>query len=173
MKQYARNHLRWWRAALVAACWGFFAAGVLAQPVGPGGHAGGMATRSVSKYLGLERQLQQALEERNGDAAAAMLDPGFTHRPSTLQDAVSQQEWLKQAQAKTPGPSRVRDLSVREVDDLAIVSFLLEPQHSGKHREPTYFIVDVWRQSTDKLLTRHSDEIAHPPPLQEKPTGRE
>lgn len=144
-------------------------------PRGVGGPAAGMATRSVSKYLGLERALQQAIADRDRSAAAGMLGPDFELRSSAGQDTIAQEDWLKEQFKKSASPGRVRDLSVVEIDDLAMVSFLLDIQggKTGLRKIQTYFIVDVWRQSTGKLQTRYMDVPANPPPIPDRPSGRE
>lgn len=163
------------RAIAVLLCGLLLAAGAGAQEVRPGGPPGpgaGAATRSVAKYLGIERALQQAIAGHDRSAVSAMLDADFELRPATARDPSSQEEWLKGEFAHSGAPGRVRDLSVFETDDLAIVSFLLETQ-TATRKNTTYFIVDVWRASTGKLQARYVDTPANPPSRQLRPDGRE
>lgn len=132
------------------------------------GPPGASATRVVANYLERERALQSALAAHDQTAAAAMLDPDFEARTPASPDTSSRGDWLKGEFAKSKGPAQVRDLAVREADDLAIVSFLLVT-----HRNDTYFVVDVWRQSSGKLQARYIAAPRNPPPIARKPNGRE
>jgi hypothetical protein len=128
----------------------------------PRGPATGMATRSVAKYLELERKLQQAIGAHDRPTVAGLLDTDFVSRSAASEDALSQEEWLTVEFGKSRPGARVRDMLVIETEDLATASFLLDTV-GGKRGRHTYFIVDVWRQSTGKLLARYSDTPANPP----------
>jgi hypothetical protein len=143
-----------------------------AQDVRRGGPAAGAATRSVSKYLGLERGLQQALDAHDRGAVSAMLDADFQLRSAASPDPLSQAEWWSSEWGATGAAGRVRDLSVFETDDLAVASFLLETR-TAQRKNISYFIVDVWRASTGKLQARYVDTPARPPARQLRPDGRE
>jgi hypothetical protein len=121
----------------------------LAQPV----HTGGMATRSVSRYLALERDTQ---------ALPSRLAPDFEYRTAASAEVRDARAWERAQPRSTP---RIRDLTVREEGDLAIVSFLAD---SGGR---THFIVDVWRGET--LLSRYSARAADAPRAPSRPDGRE
>lgn len=140
-------------------------AGAAQNPaLGPPGEA---ATRSVAKYLGLERDLQAALDGARRATLEAMVDPEFELRLPASPDTHARDEWLKGGAGKVAAGARVRDLAVLETDDLATVSFLLET------RGARYFVVDVWRQSSSKLQARFMSVPANPPPRRSKPDGRE
>ena len=141
-------------------------------PVVRGG-SGGMATRSVSLYLDRERGLQDALERRDRTAVAALLADDFALRSSAAADVESSEDWLRREFSSAPSEGLVRDLSVREADDLAVVSFLLDRGPPGRRPSATYFVVDVWRQSSQRLLTRSITRAAGAPPKSVRPTGRE
>jgi len=130
-----------------------------------------MATRSVSKYLGLERALQEALAQRDRNAVTQLLAEDFDVRNAASPDAVSADDWLRRELA-APRARIVRDLSVREFDDLAIVSFLLDPALAGRGAA-TLFVVDVWRRSSGKLLVRYAERAAAPSARPSRPSGRE
>lgn len=165
-----------WRPALVfAVLVGALLPGAQAQPVSPNGvrgAAGGLATRSVSRYLGLERALQNALERRDRAAVVALLADDFTLRTSASADVESAEDWLKRVFASARTEGLVRELSVRESDDLAIVSFLLDRGPVGRRSTATWFVVDVWRQSTQHLLARSMTRAAGAP-KPGRPSGRE
>jgi hypothetical protein len=135
---------------------------------GPQGPATGMATRSVSKYLGIERALQEAIAAHDRATVAGLLDPEFIQRTAASDDPLSQEEWLNAEFGNSNPGGRVRDMLVIEADDLATVSFLLDTtsRKGGKGGRHTYFVVDVWRQSTGKLRVRYSDTPTNPPSAQ-------
>jgi hypothetical protein len=139
----------------------------------PGVRGGGMATRSVSRYLGLERGLQDALAERNRAGVAALLADDFVLRTPASADVESVDDWLRREFALAHPGGLVRDLSVREADDVAIVSFLLDRGPEGRPATSTWFVVDVWRQSAQCLLARSMTRAAGAPRRPGRPTGKE
>jgi hypothetical protein len=150
-----------------------------AQPSLPpgvrGGATTGMATRSVSKYLDLERRFQEALTNGDRKSVQSLLADDFEIRTLPSADSIGADEWLRRELGSHRHDGIVRDLGVREIDDVAVVSFLFEPAPAKgtAHSAPTLFVVDVWRQSSGKLLARYVDRPANPPPRQSRPSGRE
>jgi len=149
--------------------------GAQAQPGVPGlrGAGGGMATRSVSLYLDRERGLQESLERRDRAAVLALIADEFTLRTSAAAHVESGEDWLRREFGSAPSGSFVRDLSVREFDDFAIVSFLMDRGPVIRRPKATVFVVDVWRQSTQRLLTRSMTRVAVAPPNPSRPSGKE
>ncbi len=156
-------------AGLAAAC------GLRAQPGGPPPPGvRGAATRSVAKYLQLERDLLSAIERRDREGIGRVLAADFEARSAASPDATPAADWLQAQLAAPARPRVVRDLWVREFDDIAIVSFVLDDASPPRGRRPeTRFVVDVWRQSSAQLLTRNVDVSAHPRPVPPRPSGRE
>ena len=134
---------------------------------------GGMATRVVSTYLDRERGLQDALEQRRRAAAVAFLADDFTLRTSASEDVQSGDEWLQNEFTLAHSQGIVRDLSVREVDDVAVVSFLLDRGTAGRRTALTWFVVDVWRQSTHQLLSRSMTRAIGSSTKPNRPSGKE
>jgi hypothetical protein len=153
------------------------APGAIAQPgLPPGvrGPAAGAATRPVARYLGLEQGLQAALAAKDRAAVDKLLADDFEARSASAADPLARDEWLRGEFAHARR-TRVRQFSLREVDDLAVASFLLEDvkaDGSSAHGR-VLFVVDVWRQSTGRLLIRNLDQPAHPPALPDRPSGRQ
>jgi len=166
---------RWRPAFVVALLMGALLPITQAQPGVPGvrGAGGGMATRSVSRYLGLERGLQEALDRRDRGAVVALMADDFTLRTSATADVESSDDWLRREFASAPSDGLVRDLSVREVDDLAVVSFLLDRGPAGRRAAATWFIVDIWRQSTQRLLSRSMTRAVGSSLKPSRPSGKE
>lgn len=134
--------------------------------LGPGGFSGAAATRSVSRYGGLEQALLDAVAQGQRPAVLAVLDEGFEVRHASSAEAVPASEWLAQELARPRRGAHIRRLAVREWDDLAIVSFLIEG--GGL----TLFVVDVWRASTGLLLSRQTAAAAGLAPTPTRPDGR-
>lgn len=133
-----------------------------------GTQAGGMAaTRSVARYLDQERALIDALARRDKVAAGNLLAEDFVARSAADADVLEGGDWLKRT-LRAPRASLVRNLTVREADDLAVVSFLLD--HPGAKYSD--FVVDLWRQSSGRLLSRSTSRAANAPARPPKPDGR-
>jgi hypothetical protein len=126
-----------------------------AQPV----HTGGaMATRSVSHYLALEREVQQAVATRDSAALQARVSGDFTYRAAASADLMDRDAWMAHETRRTPP---VRDLTVSEQDGVAVVSFL-----AGRR-----FIVDTWKGG--QLVARSASLAADAPKQPRRPSGRE
>ena len=168
---------RWAGLSLLATC---FASTPAAPQPGPptaarGGPVAGMATRSVSKYLNLERALQEGLIDRNRASVRALLADDFELRTAASPDVISADDWLRRDLGSPAHDRILRDLAVRELDDVAVVSFLLEPAHARPRARVvvTMFVVDVWRQSSSKLMSRYIAQPTVAPARRARPTGRE
>ena len=154
---------------------GFNVAAQERLPPGVRGPESTMATRSVSKYLQLERDLQDAIRDKNTDAVKRTLAAEFEVRSSDKADATSMDAWsLAETRSKTTNVG-VRDMTVRDFDDIAAVSFFLDRKHTVKGRPvtSTSYVVDIWRQSTSQLLVRYVTKPVKPVPAPIRPSGRE
>jgi hypothetical protein len=136
------------------------------------GAGGGLATRSVAHYLDLERGLLDSLARRDRAAVLARLADDFASRTPDSGEVGSADDWL-QKEFSAPRGRLVRDLSVREADDIAIVSFLLDRAPDGRRAASTWFVVDAWRRSTDRLLARSISRPIGAPLAPGRPTGKE
>jgi hypothetical protein len=128
----------------------------------------------VAHYLDLERGLLDDLARGDRTAVLARLADDFSAITPASDEFYSVDDWLQQ-ELRRPRDRSVRDLSVREVDDLAIVTFLVDREMDGR-RPGASFVVDVWRRSTDRLLVRSMRSISRPSATTSRPrrpTGRE
>lgn len=151
---------------------------IAAQPGPPPGVRGAenaMATRSVSAYLQLERDLQDALVDQNIAELNRLLAADFEVRSADRADATGSDDWRQQEMRANLSKAGVRDLAVREFDDIAIVSFFLDRTRvwKGKPVSTTWYIVDVWRRSAKKLQVRYTSQPVKPVPAPTRPSGRE
>lgn len=144
-------------------------------PPGLRGPGAGMATRSVTAYLALERKLLQAFEDGNKDAVERMLGEGFGAHKASDADEIAKEDWLAEELSRPIKSAIVQKLSVREFNDLAVVSFLLESPRvvKGKSVNTVFYVVDVWQQSPNLLLTRYVSQPQGRLPVSQKPDGRE
>ena len=166
------------KQALLAAACSALALAASAQsrlPPGVDGNAPApsAATRSVAHYLDLERALAAALRERRRDAAAQMLAPEFEARTAGSLDAVGTAAWLDEQLHARPTPTVVRDLAVRELGDVAVVSFFLDRAAARGTATATLYVVDVWRQADGRLTARYESQPTHPVAAPTRPRGRE
>src|SRR5205085_4069974 len=117
------------------------------------------------------RSLADAVRQRRRDAALRMLAPDFELRSAESLDAVAATDWLEQEMRAGAAPVLVRDLTVREFGDIAVVAFLLDSP-GGSPSLPTLYVVDVWRQADRQLAVRYVSRPARPLPAPARPRGR-
>jgi hypothetical protein len=134
-----------------------------------------MATRSVSKYLQLERALQDAIDDhRNADLRRLLAEDFAAHSAGRV-DSMPMDAWMKSELGRKPATSGVRDMQVLELDDIAVVSFFLDRrrQLGGKAVTATAYVLDVWRQSAGLLIARYESNPVKPVAAPKRPSGRE
>jgi hypothetical protein len=158
-------------AALATAC--------LAQdrPASQTGHFRVMtATRLVAVFSDLERQWLVALEQKDRAALDQLMSEDFqAWTPEPPGEPMPRDEWMPKAAGIKSQAVRLRQMSVRDLGNTALVCFVLS-QPSGD-----WFVVDVWTkhgdawQVTDRYLSRLSG--AHRVPsaktTDKRPTGKE
>ena len=144
-------------AAAFAAALSFIS--LHAQPVHTGGAA---ATRDVSRYLALERDLQAALAARDDGSVNARIDPDFEYRSPASPAVKDRATWLRSAPRVV---ARIRDLTAKESGELTIVTYLAD---AGSR---TRFVVDVWKG--DVLVSRASALAPEARRAPKRPDGRE
>jgi len=158
------------------ACLCFILSAVSFQPMDiaaqVAGAQTGMATRSVTKYLALERSLLEATAQQNREGANQLLDAEFESRISDGNDPVAHDDWLNHAFSHSHSAGQIRDLTVFETDGVALVSFTLD-LNTGKNKTTAYFIVDAWQQATDRLLVRYQSKPVSLKPRSKRPDGKE
>ena len=157
--------------ALLALC----AAAQSRLPPGVDGPGAGMATRSVSRYLALERSLLESLKQADRGAALLQLSDDFQWRSASAADALSGADWLESEFRSPIEAGAVREMAVREFGETALVSFLLDQRRVVKGRKlaSTLYVVDVWRGQPDRLEARYVSRSAAGGPVPARPSGRE
>ena len=103
-------------------------------------------TLLVKQYGELEAQLQQALVEKNKKKIEEFVAVDFAAlSASSPSGAISRTAWIALSNKK--GKQKISQLTVRELNNVQIVSFLLT---TGKlSAQKTYLLIDVWKVEAD------------------------
>lgn len=128
------------------------------------------ATRLVTIFSNLENQLMDALVANNTEGATRLVAGDFSQwTPTPPGDPTAREAWLK-TDRRDMGDFRIRQMSVKDLGDHAVVNFVLTA--TGK----AWFVVDVWRKSaSDWQLEARYLSPTDPTPFKGpvKPTGKE
>ena len=139
------------------------------------------ATRQVSFFTGLERQMLRAVQKKDKVALEAMLtDECDISMPGA--DPLAGPDWIDSVMDKdfTLQSFVLREMSVADLGDAAVVKFdrIQQAAYKGKNESGEFFVVDLWQKSGDgwKLANRYVSKIAAIPArgkLEPKPSGKE
>ena len=122
----------------------------------PPGLSAQTVTRDVAEYTSREQDLMTSVKaEENGQYT--LLADEFEVWSGQGSDWQSKPEWLQMI--KQQRNFTIRNLSVRLLDDFAVVSFLLETVQGRHNKRSAQFIVDLWRKSTNKLTVRYVSDL--------------
>jgi hypothetical protein len=111
-------------------------------------------TYNAHKYLQAEQLIEETLSRGPIQTLEQLLSDNFTARSAS--SSFDKSEWLRPASPRSRKPWTIRELNVQVQDDLSIVSFLrVNPQQPSQQQ----FIVDIWRDSTQKLLNRFESPV--------------
>ena len=122
----------------------------------------GALTRSASKYFDLETRLLGALQDRHAADSSALLASDFEVWSAERADATTRDAFIAAGLPAGIRSFRVRGITVRELGDQAIVSFLLELREPTGTTRSTAFVVDVWSVRTNQLTVRYVSQPAKP-----------
>jgi hypothetical protein len=139
------------------------------------------ATKQVTLFTGLERQLLQAVQKKDQTGLQAMLGDDFEIAMPGA-DPLAGEDWVNSVMAKefVLKSFAIRQMSVADLGDSAIVKFdrLQQATFKGQSQSGEFFVVDLWKKSGDswKLANRYVT-LVRPlplaPKLHPKPTGKE
>src|SRR5579864_733577 len=123
------------------------------------------ATKQVSIFSGLEKQLLQALQKKDKAAAQAMLsDDLYIEMPDA--DPLPGDDWLYSVMAKdyTLKSFVVRQMSATDLGNAVVVKFdrLQEAVSKGKADSGEFFVVDVWKKDGEnwRLASRYVSKVS-------------
>lgn len=113
-------------------------------------------TRDVNDYTSREQAIIYFLENKDKPDSSLLADDfeSWSYKGNEWQ---SKSNWLEIE--KKQNHFNIHNLSVRNIDDLAIVCFLLETGNTGNKKHSAKFIVDIWRKSTNKLSARYISDV--------------
>jgi hypothetical protein len=139
------------------------------------------ATRQVTLFTGLEKQLLQAVQNKNRSAAEALLTDDFEIAMPHA-DALAGEEWLDSVVAKDFALRTfvISQMSVADLGDFAVVKYERGQQATlkGKAYDGEFFVVDLWKKNGDawKLANRYVARIPAAPSaarVKARPSGKE
>jgi ketosteroid isomerase-like protein len=139
------------------------------------------ATKQVTLFTGLEKQMLQAVQKKDRAALEAMLTDEFEIAMPGA-DSLAGPDWVDSVMAKDFSLNSyvIRQMSVADLGDAAVVKFdrIQQATHKGKSESGEFFVVDVWKKSGDswKLANRYVAKVGTipvTPKIEPKPTGKE
>jgi len=150
------------------------AAPAAAQPA-PGPAARGTATRAVVAYSALEARLADLVAKADRAGLEALLAEDFVYLAPGTTDPLDRGAYLDAELAGPTAAGRPYALAVVERSDLDLVSFLVRRPHQpgAQHVVETAYVVDAWRRSDGRLVSRHRSVPRRAPAPPTVPNGRE
>ena len=133
----------------------------------PPGIGAQTVTRDVAEYTSRERDLIAMINGKE-NVEPALLADDFEVWSDKSSDWQSKADWLKTVK-QPQADFNIRNLSVRLMDDFAVVSFLLEKTEGKRKKHSTQFVIDVWRRSAGKLMVRYVSDAASSNPVSSWP----
>ena len=137
------------------------------------------ATKQVTLFTGLEKQLLQAVQKKDKTAVEAITADDFEIAMPNA-DPLAGVDWEDSVMApafalKSFG---IRQMSVADLGDAAVVKFMRaqEATYKGKDESGDFFVVDLWKKSAGswKLSNRYVARVgAAPPKVAPKPSGKQ
>jgi hypothetical protein len=139
------------------------------------------ATRQVTIFTDLEKQLLDAVQKKDKAAVQAMLSDDFAiYMPDA--DPLASEDWLDSVMSKDFVLKRfvIRQMDVADLGTAAVVSYdrVQESSFAGRNDGGEFYVVDLWKKDGDnwKLSARHVAKIgatAVMPKGPVKPTGKQ
>src|SRR5215471_14388513 len=136
------------------------------------------ATRQVTLFTGLEKQVLLAVQKKDKAALTSVLTDDFQIEMPDA-DPLAGDDWIDSVMA--PGFALksfvVRQMSVADMGDVAVVKYdrLQQARFKAKNLNGESFVVDVWKKSGDswKLANRYVAPVTITLKIPPKPTGKE
>jgi Domain of unknown function (DUF4440) len=139
------------------------------------------ATKQVTLFTGLEKQMLQAIAKKDKAGLEALLTDEFEIEMPNA-DPLAGEDWVGSVMAKDFSLKSfvLRQMSVADLGDYAVVKFdrIQQAAHKGQNKSGEFFVVDLWKKSGDswKLANRYVAKVGTvplTPKIQAKPTGKE
>lgn len=139
------------------------------------------ATKQVTLFGGLEKQMLQAVQKKDKAAIEAMLtDECQIVMPDA--DPMAGEDWVNSIMEKDFALKSftLRQVSAIDLGDSVILSYdrIQESSYKGKPDGGEFFVVDLWRKSGDswKLASRYVSKVGDKPIMPKgpvRPTGKQ
>jgi len=139
------------------------------------------ATKQVTMFSGIEKQMLQAVEKKDKAALEAMLTEDCNlHLPDA--DLLAGEDWLASVMSKdfVLKSFMIRQLDVADLGNAAVVSYdrVQESTHKGQNDGGEFYVVDLWKKDRDnwKLSDRYVSKVSSTPYMPKgpiKPTGKQ
>lgn len=139
------------------------------------------ATKQVTLFGGLEKQMLQAVQKKDKAAIEAMLsDECQIVMPDA--DPMAGEDWVDSVMEKDFALKSftLRQVSAIDLGDSVILSYdrIQESSYKGKPDGGEFFVVDLWRKSGDswKLASRYVSKVGDKPIMPKgpvRPTGKQ
>lgn len=139
------------------------------------------ATKQVTLFTGLEKQMLQAVQRRDKAGLEAMLTDDFEiNMPDA--DPLAGDDWLDSVLVAdfTLKSFIIRQMSVIDLGDSALVKFdrIQQSTFKGRNSGGEFYVVDLWKKNGDswKLANRFVSQVTALPArakVEPKPTGKE
>jgi ketosteroid isomerase-like protein len=138
------------------------------------------ATRQVSTFSALEKQLLAAVQKKDAAAVRSLLSEEFAlHLPDS--DVMSAEDWMASVMSKDYELKSfiVRQVDVADLGDAALVSYdrVQDSTFNGQSDGGEFFVTDLWRKDGDKwkLSDRYVTKVGSTPYMPKadvKPSGK-
>ncbi|HKD81826.1 MAG TPA: nuclear transport factor 2 family protein [Candidatus Angelobacter sp.] len=137
------------------------------------------ATRQVSIFTDLERQLLTAIQKKDKQALQGLVTDDYVLEMPNA-DPLAGEDWTDSVLSKDFALKsfQVRQMSVADLGQTAVVKFdrLQRATYKGKDDSGEFFVVDLWKKNGDawKLANRYVSKVSSVVPAQKavKPTGK-
>jgi Domain of unknown function (DUF4440) len=139
------------------------------------------ATKQVTLFTGLEKQMLQAIEKKDRTSLNALLTDEFEIAQPDA-DPLAGDDWTESVMGNDFKLKAflVRQVSVADLGDWAVVKFdrLQQATYQGKDASGEFFVVDLWRKSGDgwRLANRYVAKVGPIPEnfqIQKRPSGKQ
>src|SRR3954451_1530125 len=126
------------------------------------------ATRLVTMFSGLEKQMLEAVQKKDKAGLQAMLTDEFTiHLPDS--DPMPADDWVQSVMNKdfTLKSFVVRQMDVADLGTAAVVSYdrIQQSASNGQNDGGEFYVVDVWKKDGDnwKVSDRYVTKVGSTP----------
>lgn len=139
------------------------------------------ATRQVSLFSGLEKDMLQNVQSKNRSAIESMLtDDCQIYQPNS--DPLGGEDWIDSVMAKdfSLRSFMVRQVSVVDLGESAVVNYtrVQEATNRSKPANGEFFVVDLWKKTGGswKLASRYVSQVSATATMPKgpiRPTGKQ